>query len=415
MRYFIRILSIFCSALCVIIFSLIYLGCRFIPDNITIVENSRTVVPNFFGASMYGVKGVYETGVAEGTARTSQNETEVTLLKIIPVKNAKITGTKRQYVTIGGDIFGIKLYTNGVIVVSTDTIETDEGSVNPAKEADLRIGDIIISVNGTDIQSVKHLSSIIQESNGEYVNMTVLRSGIEKKISFRTVKEKISNKYRAGLWVRDSTAGIGTVTFYKTDNNSFAGLGHAICDTDTDKIMPMKSGEMAEAYVNGFYKSSNGSVGELCGVFTGKNTGVLCVNDETGIYGYTTKTINGKMYPVAVKQEVHEGEAQIFCTIDNSEPKLYNVKIVKVNSNSASVNKDMVIEITDEELLSKTGGILQGMSGTPIIQDGMLVGAVTHVFVNNTKQGYAIFAERMLETSVCQDMKKYEQFLQNAA
>ena len=173
-------------------------------------------------------------------------------------------------------------------------------------------------------------------------------------------------------------------------------------------IMPMKNGEMAEASIKGLYKSSNGTVGELCGLLSGRIKGTLCLNCDEGIYGFTTcrKT---ETVPLAVKQEIVEGDAQIICTIDNSGPQYFDVEIIKIYSNSSAFNKYMIVKITYNELLNKTGGIVQGMSGTPIIQNGMLVGAITHVFVNEPTQGYAIFAERMYETSVSREMQKYQQ------
>lgn len=373
------------------------------------VEDKGYLAPNFLGFDIYKSNFYQETGVATSNIRSSQNNSEIRLLNIIPVKKTKITNTKRQYVVIGGDIFGIKLYTDGVIIVGTDYIETDNGNISPAEKAGLKTGDIILFFNDQKIESTKQFTSLLQNNKGEEAKLTIDRNGKNIDLNFASVKEKNTEKYKAGLWVRDSTAGIGTVTFYNTSNNSFGGLGHAICDIDTGEVMPMRKGEMAQAYINGLYKSQNGCVGELCGVLTGKTSGILCVNDETGIYGYTYFGAQGEQLPVAVKQEVKEGNAQIYCTIDKNPPQYYDVKIIKVYSNSSSVNKDFIIEVTDSDLISKTGGILQGMSGTPIIQNGMLVGAITHVFVNNPKQGYGIFAERMLETSVSREMQKNEQ------
>lgn len=414
MRSLIKFLSVISSFICTIIFILVYVGNMLIPDSIMTVEDKGYIAPEFMGFNIYKSSLFQETATVTGTARASQKNSEIKLLNIIPVKKTKITNTKRQYVVLGGDIFGIKLYTDGVIVVGTDTIETDNGNICPAEKAGLKTGDVILYFNDIKIESTKQFTSLLQNNKGKNAKLTVNRNDKNIDLNFASVKEKTSGKYKAGLWVRDSTAGIGTVTFYNTSNNSFGGLGHAICDIDTGETMPMRKGEMAEAYVNGLYKSQNGCVGELCGVLTGKTLGALCVNNETGIYGYTYFGAQGGQLPVAVKQEVKEGYAQIYCTIDKNPPQYYDVKIAKVYSNSSSVNKDLVVEVTDKDLISKTGGILQGMSGTPIIQNGMLVGAITHVFVNNPKQGYGIFAERMLETSVSREMQKNEQ-LKNAS
>ena len=402
MHSFFKILSFICLIFCLLIYSIIFLGEKTIPDKITIIENEDYNIPNIFGVDLYSLDSEEEAGVVLETVKASQTPTEIKLLNIIPVKNTLITNSKRQYVVPGGELFGIKLYTDGVIIVDFEEIKTDSGFECPGKTADLKIGDIVKSVNGKDVTSSSHFSKILQESKGNDIKIKVLRKNKTLNLIFKTVKEKDSGEYRAGLWVRDSTAGLGTVTFYNKSNNTFAGLGHPIYDVDTNEIMPIKTGVMADVTLTGLSKSTFGNVGELCGKMTGKDNGMLCLNDETGIYGYSV-TDRIEELPVAVKQEVKEGKAQIRCTVTNAEPEYYDIEITKIYSNSSSVNKDMIIKVTDEKLLKLTGGIVQGMSGSPIIQNGKLVGAVTHVFVNNPKQGYAIFAERMLETSNSQE------------
>ncbi len=408
MHSFLKFFSVICSIFCLLIYSIIFLGERTIPDKITVIENEDYNIPNVLGIKLYSIDTDEEAGVVLETVKASPTPTEIKLLNIIPVKNTIITNSKRQYVVPGGELFGIKLYTDGVIIVDLEEIETESGLVCPGKTADIKIGDIVKSVNGTEVTSSAHFSKILQESKGQEIEITVLRKSKTVKLLFRTVKEKDSGIYKAGLWVRDSTAGLGTVTFYNKTNNTFAGLGHPIYDVDTNEIMPVKTGVMADVTLTGLTKSTFGNVGELCGRMSGQNNGILCLNDETGIYGYSI-TERADSLPVAVKQEIKEGKAQIRCTVQNAEPQYYDIEITKIYSNSSSVNKDMIIKVTDEKLLNITGGIVQGMSGSPIIQDGKLVGAVTHVFVNNPKQGYAIFAERMLETSNNQDTISTEQ------
>lgn len=414
MRSLLKFLSLIFAIFSIFVFLMIFTGEKIIPDTVTTVEDGGYKAPEIFGIKLYSAESLEEAGAISEKAGEKQTEAQINLLSIIPVKTATVTNSKRQYVIPGGEIFGIKLYSDGVIIVDTDTISTENGEKNPAQIAGLQIGDIILEYNGVKIESTVQFSKLLQDSKGKSAKIKLKRKGKITEIDFTTLKEKGTGKYRAGLWVRDSTAGIGTVTFYNPQNNSFGGLGHPICDVDTGDIIPMKKGEMAEAYVNGFYKSSDGNVGELCGVLTGKTSGTLCINCETGIFGYTEKVKKSELVPVAVRQEVKSGTAQIICTVDNGEPQYYDIKIVKIFSNSSAVNKDMIIEVTDKNLIEKTGGILQGMSGSPIIQNGMLVGAVTHVFVNNPKQGYAIFAERMLLTSVSREMQKELQ-IQNAS
>lgn len=408
MRNFIKFLSVTGAVVCTLLFVLIYFAQISVPERITVVEKSGYNMPKILGFDLLNVDTDANLDVLRNNKETFEQKAEVELLNIIPVKNIKITNSKRKYVVPGGEIFGIKLYTDGIIIVDTDVVETENGNINPAEKSGLMIGDIIKEIDGVTINSISHLTKILEKSKGEEINIIVTRSGKQISIDFRTYKDTVSGKYKAGLWVRDSTAGLGTVTFYNPENSSFAGLGHPIYDIDTKTIMPMKKGEMAEATIKGLYKSSNGSVGELCGVLSGKSMGDLCLNCEEGVYGFT-KCKKIETLPIAVKQEIEEGEAQIICTIDNSGPQYFDIEIIKIYSNSTLVNKDMIIKITDAELINKTGGIVQGMSGSPIIQNGMLVGAVTHVFVNEPTQGYAIFAERMYETSVSREMQKYEQ------
>lgn len=408
MHDFIKKISVLCTVLCLMIYTAIFVGEKKIPDDITIIENENFNISNDFGMNIYSISNGNQLDAVMKTSNTSQQPTKIKLLNIIPVKDTIIKKTKRQYVVPGGELFGIKLYTDGVIIVDFEEIETESGKICPAKIADLKVGDIVKSVNGIIVTSSSHFSKLLQESKGAKVKMSILRNEKIVNITFETVLEKESKRYRAGLWVRDSTAGLGTVTFFNKNNDTFAGLGHPIYDIDTNEIMPMKSGIMADVTLSGLNKSSFGKVGELCGILTGNDSGVLCMNDETGVYGYsiTNKTTE---IPVAVKQEVKEGKANIICTVTDSGPQNYEIEITKIYSNASSVNKDMIIKVTDEKLLNITGGIVQGMSGSPIIQNGMLVGAVTHVFVNNPKQGYAIFAERMLETSNKQPKATTEQ------
>ena len=408
MRNFIKFLSVLGAVVCTLIFVLIYFAQTTIPEKVTIVEKTGYNMPKIFGFDLFNISSKIKLDVLRNNNEIIEQEAEIELLNIIPVKNIQITNSKRKYLVPGGEIFGIKLYTDGVIIVDTDVVETTTGTVNPAEKSGLMIGDIIKKIDGVQIESTKHLTKVLEKSQGNEMVVTVVRNNKEINLMFKTYKDSISGKYKAGLWVRDSTAGLGTVTFYNPENSSFAGLGHPIYDVDTEDIMPMKNGEMAEASIKGLYKSSDGAVGELCGVLSGRSKGTLCLNCDEGIYGFTicrkTETV-----PLAVRQEIVEGDAQIICTIDNSGPQYFDVKIIKIYSNSTAVNKDMIVKITDNELLNKTGGIVQGMSGTPIIQNGMLVGAITHVFVNEPTQGYAIFAERMYETSVSREMQKYEQ------
>ncbi len=416
MRDFVKCFSLFIAGICAFIFAIIILGQFTVPKDVIVAEHSNYEVPKVFGLSLFTCEDpITSVGSIKSSALNDEETVEVKFLNIIPVKRTNVKSVKRQYVVLGGEIFGIKLFTDGVLVVDAQSVQSEGKVINPAEKAGIKVGDIIKSVNGKKVYTNKTLSEIIEQSGGEMLKVTVVRGNETIDVSFPSVREDQTGKYKAGLWVRDSTAGIGTVTFYNPKNNSFAGLGHAICDVDTGEIMPMINGEMSEAYISGFYKSSGGSVGELCGVFTGKGKGNLCVNCDAGMYGFADSVPHNKTVPVALSNEVKTGEAEMICTVDKSGQKSYKIEIVKLLKKSGEINKDMIIKITDPELLSKTGGILQGMSGSPIVQNGMLVGAVTHVFINDPTQGYAIFADKMLETSACKEMTAYESSLGSAA
>jgi len=341
---------------------------------------------------------------SDEVAQAGNYEMNVKLFDTIPVKKAKVTFSKRKYVTLGGGIFGIRMYTDGVMIVANQEIETENGNISPGDKAGLKSGDIILKLNGKKVISSANVSEIIKDSGGKEIEITAKREEQEFKVVLEPVRSKQDGKYKAGLWVRDSTAGIGTMTFFDRDTGIFAGLGHAVCDVDTGFEMPISNGDAVEAKTKGCYKGKDGTPGELCGVFSGGVIGDLYVNGSTGIYGKLRNyDKNANVIPVALPQEIETGKAQILATVEAGEPKYYDVEITKVYKNSVGV-RNMVIRITDEKLLSLTGGIVQGMSGTPIIQNGMLVGAVTHVFINEPTEGYAIFAENMLVTA--QDVEK---------
>lgn len=310
-------------------------------------------------------------------------------------KNEKNT---QESVYLGGFPIGIKLYCDGVIIVDTQNVEISGGFENPAQKAGLLKGDIIKSIDGIKVTRNSEVSEIIEKSNGEKLNMQILRNGEIKNVVFSSVYSTVSGQYKAGLWIRDSSAGIGTVTFY-TEDGEFASLGHAVCDVDTGELLPISRGETTDAKITGYYKGKAGAAGELCGVLENKTTGEIIVNDGIGIFGvFNEPDATKKLYPLASKNEIKSGSAQIVTTIENGKQEVFNIEIERVDYASDD-NKNLVIKVIDEKLISKTGGIIQGMSGSPIIQDGKLIGAVTHVFLNDPTGGYGIFAETMYDTA----------------
>ncbi len=390
MKRFFKALSAVLIIPCISVFSIVAYGSETLPDEISITENEA---PNFGG--VFSAESNF--AVAAGTESFSEHKSNITALKVIPVKEIKINVTKRRYVGLGGDIFGIKLYTKGVIVVSIDSVTTPSGSKDPAVQAGLKCGDIITHINGESALSSKQLTDSVEQSQGQTLKLNIDRNGEKLELTLRP-EMSVNGGYKAGIWVRDSSAGIGTVTFYDDENGKFAGLGHGVCDVDTGKIMPLNNGEAVRARVNGFYKSSAGNPGELCGVFSDIALGSLRVNCETGVYGELLQPSGAKTVPVALESEVKLGAAQMITTIDGNGPQYYDIEITKIYPSTDLSSRNMVIKVTDAELLEKTGGIVQGMSGSPIVQNSMLVGAVTHVFVNDPTQGYGIFSSRMIQT-----------------
>lgn len=300
----------------------------------------------------------------------------------------------------GGNVIGVKFYIDGVHVLNADSVETEKGRKNPAKEAGIKSGDYIKEVNDLPVYTNEDLSRIIQFS--DEAELTILRNGYQFKTKIKPVISSEDGSKKLGLWVRDSTAGIGTVTYYNPEDNTFGALGHAISDQDTEKVLLMRKASAYNASVTTIRKGKSGDPGELGGVFLSDDRylGELSCNSPSGIFGsYNKEVTNHPPIPVAHHSEVTEGKATIFCSIKNEETEEYEIEISKIIKSSLYTSKGMIIKITDPRLLEKTSGIVQGMSGSPIIQNGKLVGAITHVFINDPTRGYGIFIENMLSAA----------------
>lgn len=324
----------------------------------------------------------------------------ISLFDTIPVKDVNVSVQPKKYVIPLGNAIGIKLYTNGVLVVDiSDTLTTDNKTLSPAKAAGIKAGDVITEINGTKIDSIEQMTKLINNSEGE-LSLVLNRNGELFKKTLTAVKTS-ENIYKIGMWVRDTAAGVGTMTFYDPDTNKYACLGHAITDVDTGSILSAKSGSILSCNIVSVTKGSRGKPGELIGSFTNEVLGNIQLNCPFGIYGEISDKsfcLNKEQFEVASRFQINEGDAHILTDIDGNGVKQYSVSIQKISEISFNDNKGMVIKITDPELIHKTGGIVQGMSGSPIIQDGKLVGAVTHVFINDPTKGYGIFAENMIDT-----------------
>ena len=347
--------------------------------------------------AVYSGESLSETKISKSTQQNYS--VNLKAFGIIPIKQASVKVVSKTDVCVLGSPFGIKIYTDGVMVVGLDSVITENGKVSPGTKAGLKEGDLIISINGEKVFSNEDVARIIEASNGKELTLKIISDKKNKTVKITPALCYQSGKYKTGIWVRDSSAGIGTLTFYSPALGTVCGLGHGICDVDTGKLLTLNSGELVKAEILDVDKGSSGDPGELIGRFKDGCFSTLKINNETGVYGSCNLSYdNNSLTELALKQEVKVGEAQILTTVNGETPKYYKCKIEKIAHNN-SITKNMVIKITDEELIEKTGGIVQGMSGSPILQNGKLVGAVTHVLVDDPTRGYAIFAENMLETA----------------
>lgn len=321
------------------------------------------------------------------------------------VRNMTLLIDQERTVQPGGQCVGVAMYTKGALVVGTGDIANPDGTTtNPGTEAGIEPGDVIIAVNGQEVEDADHLGDLIAGSNTS-IHMTILRDGREQDVLVTPVQDAVDGKYRVGLWVRDSTAGIGTITYTDPQNNTFASLGHPISDVDTNENLLLKRGEIVPAEVMEVIKGEEGQPGELCGAFveSGDALGKILKNCDYGLYGKLYGSMTSTLYPDGLplgwQSEVEPGPATILCTVDGQTVQEYTCEIVRATRQRRAAAKGMVVEITDPRLLAATNGIVQGMSGSPLIQNGKLVGAVTHVFVGDPHRGYAIYIEWMLNES----------------
>ena len=297
----------------------------------------------------------------------------------------------------GGMPFGVKFMTEGVTVVGFCDVEADGKKVNPATDAGLKLRDVILRVNGEPLLSAAGLTEKIESCGGKELTLHCRRGKEEVEIRLKPVYSKAESRYKTGIWVRDSGAGIGTVTFILPDTGAFAGLGHGICDSDTGELISMRRGTVSDVTISSVVKGAAGAPGELKGYFNPGKVGALLGNTSCGVWGVFSEIPESDAEPIklGLRGDLREGEAYILSTLDSNKTQRYDVEISNINRD-ANGSKCFTVKITDPDLLAVSGGIVQGMSGSPIIQDGKLVGAVTHVLINDPTSGYGIFAENML-------------------
>ena len=384
------------------------LAIHYIPDEITIFEGENISLKTIFGMTLDSEDEVLETSVNTGEKTINKIGSEklsVSLFDKLFLKNVDISVLPRTTVIPVGNIAGVKLYTNGVLVVGMSEIEGEDDKLyKPYENTGIEEGDTIVKINNNLIHSTDELIEKINMSNGEQVEIEYIHDEETKECSITPVKTS-KEEYKLGLWVRDSAAGVGTVTFYEPSTQRFGALGHGITDIDTGDLLNIASGEFVTAKVLNIKKGEDGNPGKIQGTVEEQETiGEITKNTEFGIYGkiqdLSSLNINtNREMEVALRDEIEIGKAMILCSLDNQTVGEYEIEITKIYKDNNYNNKSMEIKVIDEKLIEKTGGIIQGMSGSPIIQNGKFIGAVTHVLVNSSTEGYAIFGDLMLKQS----------------
>jgi len=407
MKIFIKSLCALLLCFCITVFGMLFYLNQTVSSNYKVHAGE-----NFVFKSKIPVTAVYNTVAQSGNSLTKQIgsnfNVDLKMFGIFPVSTVEVEIVDDMYVAVMGNLFGIRIYTDGVMIIAITDVDGSSGTVSPARSSGLVKGDVIVSIDGVNVYSNEQVSNIIEKSNGSKMEFTVLRENKKMTVYLTPVKSVETGLYRAGLWVRDSSAGIGTLTFYSPSTGIICGLGHGICDSDTGVLLPLNSGQLVGAKLISLEKGRVGAPGELKGRFTSDIIASLDKNCHMGVYGSLLCDIKlSDLTRIALKQEIIDGPAQILCTVDDSGPTAYSCTVKrKINANNSDT-QNLIVSVTDERLLQKTGGIIQGMSGSPILQNGKLIGSVTHVLIDDPTTGYGIFAENMLESaqSVAEEQK----------
>ena len=405
MRRLGRVLYIMLVLVCAVVLTAVGYYRYALPDRFTVSEGQQFCIGRLVQSETLTASGGDRAAAA---AVGDEYRARLSLGGLFPLKEVTVSVSDRQVVMVCGIPFGIKMYMEGVLVIGLSDVTTAAGNVNPAAAAGVCVGDVIRAVNGRSVTTSRQLSDVINDCEGKPVTLRLCRDGVDFDATFTPVRPVGETGYRGGMWVRDSAAGVGTLTFYDPATGAFGGLGHAVFDADTGQETPLGSGEIVPARIFDVIKGKSGSPGELRGSFEPGTLGRLLQNGQDGLYGQLTAYPIGRTLPVAPRQQVHKGTAQLLTTLSGTEPQLYEVEIEQIRYGGTNTTRNMVVRVTDPRLLEQAGGIVQGMSGSPLIQDGALVGAVTHVLVDDATCGYAIFAETMLNTaqSVTEEKQK---------
>lgn len=391
-----------------------------IPSNITLLTgehytlsfNSPLFLQAYTSSPIISMDGGNKTMSPFGKPYTllakeeGQAELSLRILGLIPIKTIQVRSIVSQQVIASGAPIGIKLKTNGIIIINISGVILEDGSkASPAEKAGLLAGDILIKAGGRSLSNIRDLLDVVENSEGKSINISYKRQETQYNTTITPLKSSEDKKYHVGIWVRDSSAGIGTLTFIDPLNRSYGALGHGINDIDTGSLLQVGSGQLLKSNIEGIKKGLKGSPGELEGEFLSrpKVIGDITMNCEFGVFGKINGEVKkesyGKLMQIGSHSTVRVGKATILTCLRNDIVQEYEIEIQKIAKTDLSSTKNMIIRITDSRLLSSTGGIVQGMSGSPIIQDGRLIGAVTHVFINDPMKGYGVFIESMINKS----------------
>lgn len=366
------------------------------PGEVALFPGQMCHLPGGVTASVSTDETLNTRGSVLTARQIGDAEVKLSLFGLFPLHNLKVQVTEKRMLIPGGQCVGVGMQMEGVMVVGV--------SGGSGAEKYLKAGDTLLSVNGKSIQSADDLSAIVAESGGQPLTLACTRDG--KPFTAHIAPKQDESGYRLGVWVRSSTAGVGTLTFFDPETGCYGALGHAVNDSDTGTLFSVRTGKLWRASVVDVKKGLRGSPGELRGSFLKENKllGNIQSNTLYGVYG-SAQSIASPLYssglPVGWRGSVHTGSAQILSTVDGGGVKAYDIEIVEVARQQKAAQKSFVIRVVDEELIEKTGGIVQGMSGSPVIQDGCLIGAVTHVFVDDPLMGYGLYIEWMLEEADC--------------
>ena len=388
-RKAVRIVTGCVSVICAVVFSLVAYAAHVVPDEIEAsqIEDYRHI----FGLSFGVFKDAVSVSLPAATPRL------LSLFGVIPVKTVYLNARDEKHVTLGGVPFGCVLDLKGVLVVGTSAVSTADGLVDPAADAGIRPGDMILSCNGAELESIADFSECVTDNRGEPVELVYERDGETKTTAILPVYSADENCYKLGLWVRDSEAGVGILSFCDNESGVCVGLGHALKDADTGSGFSIEGGSAFQAQILSVEKGMAGSPGQLSGCIQADQViGNVIGNEEIGVFFSSSAPMKGKDVAVAGLDEIKCGDASLWVALDGGQPKAYKIRIDRMRFLD-SERKHLLLRVVDEELLSLTGGFVQGMSGSPILQNDKLVGVLTHVLIDDPTAGYGILADSLLK------------------